>query len=297
MFFNDLPSEIILDILDQFNDDTEDRKALQALSLSSCRLHTLTTPVLYHSPFSLDDYGRYSTASNRLPLLLRSLLRNPALTKLVATMSLICVEDMTPMEGIQIQFKNDMDVLADEDWVLVADAIEELYATNPSNNSAVGRINDVDTGIFDKIWYEEVGQGKWAAVSAIILSLLPNMKYLAVYGWGTVEVSNEEGNHLRQFIKKAAQSEEIENRETEEELQLGAPSNSWFVETKAALRPKFRTLDVYYYDMLESVASIYLVPPFILPPSVEVVNIHDQKIGCDCWDYFLSYNNHPLRHV
>jgi len=63
MSLNALPNETVLNILGHFKNDTEDRKALAALSRSSRRLHALATPFLYHTPFpDLKNDGTYPTA-------------------------------------------------------------------------------------------------------------------------------------------------------------------------------------------------------------------------------------------
>jgi hypothetical protein len=57
-------------------------------------------------------------------------------------------------------------------------------------------------------------------------------------GWSTEELKYEEYigyDHLQKFIQKAARSQEIANRKTEEKSQSDAASNSYFVEAKAAL--------------------------------------------------------------
>jgi len=202
----------------------------------------------------------------------------------------------------EFQLEAEMGVLADEDWELVAKAIEEICGPNPSDDCGVGRANGEDNGNIDDIWYERVKQGRWDAVSALVLSFLSNMEHLAVEGWKSQEFRYSEYciciydhvyDHLQDFMQKAAQSQEIANRKTEEESQSDAAPNSHFVETKAALLPKCRTLNIYYYDDLDNCVDLRYVPPFMLPPSVEVFNVNDRKINhtpCD-WGWYMYYTS------
>lgn len=262
MSLNTLPTEIVLQILGYFTTrNAKDRETFAALCLSSHRLYVLTMPLLYHTPFRrLERDDTYPTAdSTRLPLLLRSLLRKPALGKLVVEMN-------TVYTGQEFQFANVMDALADADWKLAEEAFQTICAPDQPNDCAtpMGRANSEDNADRGDFWYEELTQGRHDSVFHLVLLFLRRVKRLRVYDWQNSYRLEDRcgtclyGRKFQRFLKwKLKQTSH-----------LGTVSASHFAKTKSALEIRYREQPQVSRQYRDGTTSVYYKIRFSQSPSV-----------------------------
>jgi len=157
-----LPGEITLEIVSQL-----DRPSLLSLSICSKRMNDLTAPTLY-SIFEHSDHDLRA-----LPLLIRTILKRPDLAQYVKKF---------------IAFNGNagsMDMMAVDDF----DRIEEaLYRLRPL---------PVDV----EQWLHSVWSGRWSALTALLLSLLPKIEVFDLIYFGSSE--DQEFRFINTILERA----------------------------------------------------------------------------------------------
>lgn len=253
MSLSNLPSEIVAKILGNLNScSDEDKKTLMALSRSSHRLHSLSTPHLYQFFTDGDDWNAGITP---LPLLLRSLLRNPELGKFIQHV------DVRSNKSRMGEGTEQMDVMNDADWKLINKLISDIRTFYPYDGiySPVGS---------DEKWYANVKKGKWDAVFALTLYFLSAMQQLELSGWG--RALDGDTDHVQVFMLRVARSQITAAQQAKSASGTDSdPMSSIQVSgMKGPLLPNFHVFCLSHRDM-EADTYLYKLLPFMLPPSVE----------------------------
>lgn len=178
--FLELPDELILCILEHF-DQFAEKGVLSRLSICSRRLHRIVTPVLYR---------QLKPSYRELPLLLRSLIRNPDLRGDTRKIALLynTQDEYQQCDSRQFEPATDdsrllqatiTEVLKDDAWkqAVVLGWCNERYLTYgyDRKNRRKYRANELR-------WYRDISiRNDWNAQFALLLSLMSGLTYLRVY--------------------------------------------------------------------------------------------------------------------
>jgi F-box-like len=167
MSFNDVPNEVLNDIFAHLEKGCYSQKTdLASLSRTSHRFHTHIEPLLYSS---LDDKKQGS-----LFKYLRTLLECPDLGKHVKFYQGYQTTPIRPVNigGFQTVYSGRYEIVNIADLTpLLGDTLKVVrkvvdFITFPAEEKDGDR------------WYEDILAGSWHAVTALVLSLLPNLQSL-----------------------------------------------------------------------------------------------------------------------
>lgn len=273
MSLNTFPDELLLKILHDF-DAHDNKRDLVSLARSSRRLYDLATPFLYKR---LND-GE-PVLPHLLPHLLRSLLRNRALGGHAEEMTIHAQSLEDPLE--------DISALTAADWALAKEAIAELYNHEIWDVWPAGMLDDkpnYSRGDTDSVppsaenrtqeycehWYACVAAGRWDAVCALVLALLPSLSHLAIENWDVwgyrdYSVFGEDRDYVSRLMRGAANAQaqaiamEAERRERDPQ---------WDAYLLADVLPYLSSVNVEYHDYRYGMRIFHMLP-FVLPPLVE----------------------------
>ncbi|KFY39646.1 hypothetical protein V495_05819 [Pseudogymnoascus sp. VKM F-4514 (FW-929)] len=165
-----LPNEIISAILME-----TDRAALAALCHVSRYFYSLVTPSLYRV---IQHYEDAPHDPRRVPLLLRSLLGNPALGEHI-------VEVQFSLPGLEYE---DVGCFSEEEWVLVRGLVAKLYETGLFTEELFSmnilHTTEVPEGIASEVsWNKSVREGHWDAIFSLMLYCCPSLEKLQGFQW------------------------------------------------------------------------------------------------------------------
>ncbi|KFY03955.1 hypothetical protein O988_01096 [Pseudogymnoascus sp. VKM F-3808] len=165
-----LPNEIISAILIE-----TDRAALAALCHVSRYFYSLVTPSLYRV---IQHHENAPHDPRRVPLLLRSLLGNPALGGHI-------VEVQFSLPGPEYE---DVGCFSEEEWVLVRGLVAKLYETGLLTEELFSmnilHTTEVPKGIASEVsWNKSVREGHWDAIFSLILYCCSGVEKLRGFQW------------------------------------------------------------------------------------------------------------------
>jgi hypothetical protein len=168
---NDLSNELLIDIIRHISTDVQftpgrrerpwGQRPLFLFLFTSKRLYQLTEPVLYHR-FVEEFMGN----PRALQLFLKRIILRPDLSKLVRVYH-GCASDSQHHD-------NRMDVVC----------LKEEPIWTPINERVAQISENADEA---KEWMQSIERGNWEAITALTLSLIPNLQELEFQGWSYTE--------------------------------------------------------------------------------------------------------------
>lgn len=192
-----LPNEIISAIFAHLNGEVA---TLLAICRVSRYFYSLITPTLYRVIQHLHKDGPHDRRRN--PLLLRSLLRNPALGSHVVEVQLTAP---APLNKVRVfseedwaeEFEQrmaptrryeDVSCFSEEEWVLVRARVARLFETGLFTEElylkSILNPTDLRDGVgSEECWDKNIREGQWDAVFCLMLYCCPRLEKLRGFQW------------------------------------------------------------------------------------------------------------------
>ncbi|KAH8671832.1 hypothetical protein BGZ60DRAFT_537282 [Tricladium varicosporioides] len=205
---NLLSDELLLQIIEYVGCSTEfseyggiaqhGPKQLRRLASCSRRLHKITLPVLYSHYREHQEYTDTATKENCLQLFLCQILERPELAKYVQVWHGLARDNQNLEDNINEDYwyddnPLDMSRLEQKHW----DAIHDLLTlvTNHNNDES-------------KKWASAIKHGSWDAVTALLLSVLPNLEELEFEGYSYTDTVYP---YLTRVLSRAKTDQDLGN--------------------------------------------------------------------------------------